>query len=462
MNDEPGDAPGDARGMMARLLAAKRRGHPLVAADTLADAVRSQLHNLRLLNGTAPPFTGSWFFRIGNVEYLAYREAARPTRFELFATVYHLPAGRVDLDDTPPPHRSILGYEIDFAPVAARLRQLSSALPPPRRRLRDRFWPVPPGRILLWGFIDNLGHHLWNEQGGLDLLLADGGFDRIDEVWLGPFDFFGLAPFFSRRFPVRRCAGLEPPVASPELLLRSAEVVFSSATRQRVLAWARGLAAGSRLEHWLAAGRAGPVVCVQIRRHHRRWLEEEAGVVALITALACRWPSARFILDGMSATAAPDARLAAELAAGHGILHALPAGLPVYCAIGEELNAKIRAFAAVDLFVAPLGSGNTISSWLLQRPTIVHGPTTHYAFCQEQERCVPEGGGTGVFVPPSHITEATGQDYHLDWRLLAEIAGRHLAGIIATGPSRPDRAADLTSPFRASGPAGTGPGGAVQ
>jgi hypothetical protein len=139
-------------------------------------------------------------FSLDGVEYLAY-EGRSGARWAVFGTVYHLFLGMWDSSGTFDwryPGEDVLGYSISRSKLNEML-----ALTYRRSRALRAFTETgarvrSPKSVLLFGHTPNIGHHVWNEQSGLEFLIASGRFAQLDAVWTGPSDYFAMREWFGR------------------------------------------------------------------------------------------------------------------------------------------------------------------------------------------------------------------------------------------------------------------------
>ena len=56
-------------------------------------------------------------------------------------------------------------------------------------------------QIIFFGFISNVGHHLWNELSGLNIFLQNKNlFEKIDGICIGPYDHFNIKDYLKQNY----------------------------------------------------------------------------------------------------------------------------------------------------------------------------------------------------------------------------------------------------------------------
>ena len=168
-----------------------------------------------------------------------------------------------------------------------------------------------------------------------------------------------------------------------------------------------------------------PIILIQIRALSRIWLNQVEGIASIINNLYLDYPNLAVVFDGWSLTGKEDAssgswsaiekekKLMAE------ILDLIPSDLKVYSSIGSTTYETVVWNLNIDLHISHAGSGQTYSSWIANKPGVVHGPAQmlnaqgHQAttsLCREN--LIPQ-----VLVPSNHVLDNNG-NYECDWKII--------------------------------------------
>lgn len=392
------------------------------AASTSA-LIKGQ-YSLETMNALAaapmPQGFRSAYTEIGGVKFLIWPTDEEQDSFSIFATFYNTPIGTLRLSTNPNGILEIDGFKVNLGQVAQFIRAHFKETPAPTGL-------PPPRRVLLYGFSQSFGHHMWNEVSGLTSAIATGLFDALDGILIGPYDYFNLEqPLRATGKQVWKTTTLN--VQLPEKLIVYHNTVFTDAARRLIIQNAAQQAAAAQPIQ-------GPSICFQLRRHRRPWVNEEKGLISLITECRKLWPSVHIFIDGFGTSrgAIPvfAEEIAAEQACAQRLCAALPADSQPHVTVGMDINEKINRLKQVDLFIGPIGSGGVFSSWLLRKPTITYGPTGYHGLVTHQEHTIPEGGPLAQLLPAAQTSD------HADSRGAFDVQPHDIMAMIRQGMERP-------------------------
>jgi hypothetical protein len=382
-------------------------------------------------NGTFIPADKTYVFYVKNIRFIAY-ENIDHSSFQVYGTVYHLRIGTIYADGSFErcfEGDTLLGYIIDFDAIKRKIQCAKSSGTIRSRVVRAfrSFCGTKQKRLLLFGYCENIGHHLWNEHTGLDVLFQENLLEDIDGVIIGPYDFFGMGDFFKQLgIPVFRRPALAVKtrtVCSNDLYIATTEMVFSKTARDRLMLWisSQNIPATIPQKH-------RPVIIFQLRQHSRRWLSEEKGIVQLIKSFLANYPNAAFVIDGFSSYDGQSEQEGRFIKLEQNVVARItshfPGTAPIYSTVGMDVRSKIFLLDRADLFLSPMGSAGVVALWLLKKPTIIYGPPSYYDWTQSDTKTLVEDAGTKVlWIDRSKIRMAgNGDDYELDWRVVFDAA----------------------------------------
>ena len=78
-----------------------------------------------------------------------------------------------------------VGGEMDLPIIEKYIGRITKSSRMPNRFVYKQF--------IFFGFISNVGHHLWNELSGLNIFLQNKNlFEKIDGICVGPYDHFNI------------------------------------------------------------------------------------------------------------------------------------------------------------------------------------------------------------------------------------------------------------------------------
>jgi hypothetical protein len=250
-------------------------------------------------------------------------------------------------------------------------------------RLQKLMLSKATGKVVIgFGFVSNLGHHIWNEQPAIEIIEALQVRPKIQEFYVSDYDYFDIATdLMEKGARVRR-------VESSGLFLTSVlffrSPFFKRATQRRLTAW---IGAVENLNPSVF------VVAIQIRLHNRCWINELEQLPQLVDNLkgiaALRGQELELLFDGTSTiirnnglpgkTSETDRnRIELEKAYVNKVKEMLGKSIQICSLVGESMLEKCRQLSAAHVVIAPIGSGGVLCGWLLRRPVISHGPPSYF------------------------------------------------------------------------------------
>ena len=278
----------------------------------------------------------------------------------------------------------------------------------------------------------NLGHYLWQDLSGLHVLYKNGILDKLDKILVGPGDYFRTQDVFPE-IPPEKFVEVEDVwqvfqtvVANNYVALRVNGIFIEEELTQRVIYAARKNCSDQFLrEVETAKQKCFPLLGIQIRaRNSRRsWLSQVEATANLINQLYVDFPDLGIVFDGWSVTGKEDASdicwsmINDEKSVVSDIVALISDEIPVYSAIGATTyETTTWWYQAIDLHTASIGSGLTYSSWLANKPGVVHGNALTYSYADQicssscRENLLPQ-----VLVPQEYIRDVPDNSYDTDW-----------------------------------------------
>jgi hypothetical protein len=152
----------------------------------------------------------------------------------------------------------------------------------------------------------------------------------------------------------------------------------TSQTARRVAAWSHGQASAdfrTAAESLRAA--SDPLLMVTLRTGNRAWVEQEAGLANIITALATQFPRIGIIIDGLNSglevshvqmTISEEQELAKHLIAS------CP-GVRIFNSVGCSPAESIVLTEMIDAFLAPIGAGMAKYRWISNKTGVGYSNT---------------------------------------------------------------------------------------
>lgn len=231
-------------------------------------------------------------------------------------------------------------------------------------------------RGVMLGFINNLGHYFWNDLSGCERLIRHGASHSVDTAitrtgaWLHPRACFedklaanyvdvSSADLFNyvishNLFVVRPTATLiDRPFASR--LCSTAETEFSRNSHDRYID-AKAIA-----DDYF-------IVFANVRTHNKMWIEQVDGIYAAAKLISeSQSKPVAIYIDGFRDCA--------------GVMQEIEKKVSGFARVIDGLNVKIEETiywaSQTSFFIAAIGSGLTLVTWLADKPGFCHGDARH-------------------------------------------------------------------------------------
>jgi hypothetical protein len=307
---------------------------------------------------------GTHLFELKGVQCIAYEA---DTCFFVYLTIYNIYLGVVFKNGKLKKEWDLsqcVGYDIDENDLIEILQKCKL----PKRNF-SLFFKKKQQKQLLFNSCSNLGHHIWNEQTGLDTFLELGLLASIDGVLLGDYDYLNFTNFFKENnIPISRFRKKNKEVfSSRAIIVHPTELVIPSKTLER-------------LRYYLSLKTThenSNVIVLQLRQNSRKWLEEEQGLIQLIQALYKLNPSTMFIIDGFSkstiSTQSEKQNIKKDFLLYQNIKKHLSKEVKLSTTIGLPMLKKLDILNTATLFFSPIGSGGVLANWLLRKKIMSMG-----------------------------------------------------------------------------------------
>ena len=227
------------------------------------------------------------------------------------------------------------------------------------------------------GYQPNLGHFYWNDVSGLEREARLSRLSKPIRFYQKPRPWSDIADLYpevaDRVEHVAADDLLGVVLADRRFVVRLTASAIDEALGERVYDSAmRALSAADPVRLAELGGLIGAKrtfkLFLNLRSHNKAWLEQEAGLSAVIETVLARFPKVLVYLDGM-----PDCQEAAD---------ALKRAFRGRCTMVDGLNASfaeslIWCFGC-DAYVAVIGSGLVPLTWLADRPGVAHSNIGHH------------------------------------------------------------------------------------
>jgi hypothetical protein len=303
------------------------------------------------------------------------------------------------------------GYEIDIPALIKKIKF--------KKRLKIRY-------IYSFAMTENLGHYIWNECTAMHFLIISNLIFKFDRVYVGQYDYMNLKKILET-YGVKVISHDSKFIFWKKYItLKTAALTFSESCRDFLLT-----------DRTLCPSRNA--IVLQIRTGNRSWINEPSEFIDLISDLHNRFAEMNFIIDGYSKIN-PDSiqnnvAIERDLLFYNKILAGLDKAIHLDTTIGNNFEEKIRMLSGSSITVAPIGSGNVISNWLLNKPLICFGAPSYYEWTKhDSETLVYQPRAEVLYFPHEHLSFDVDGNYQTDMKELAQFIDLAFKRIISRSP----------------------------
>lgn len=276
----------------------------------------------------------------------------------------------------------------------------------------------------------NIGHYLWQDLVGLHVLIKPEIQHKLDKILIGPGDYFS-------------CREIFPEIAAEKFIeVEDVWDVFKTVLDNNYVAFrVNGLLIEEELANKVCAvgvkkcsrdflaqveqaKKHFPLLSFQIRLHSRIWRGQVEGIANIIGSLYSDFPNLGVLFDGWSVTGTEDSHSSSwsiiqkEKAMMAEIIAQIPSAINTYTAIGSTTYETVVWNQAIDLSIITIGAGIMYTSWIANKPGVVHGHTVvldrhgyQVTTSQVRENIVPQ-----VLIPKEFVVDYPNLDYDCDWK----------------------------------------------
>ena len=295
---------------------------------------------------------------------------------------------------------------------------------------------------LVVGFHTNIGHHIWDELTGIEYLCKREIFDNY-YVFVGGYEYFSIEHLFPE-IPSNSITHYDDVIPHQDTysvfktIVENNHFVFRLGTGfmddnlfNRIKRSSIQRCSQEFLQQVKEIKeRHFPVILIQIRAHHRIWLNQVEGIASVINNLYLDYPNLAVVFDGWSLTGKEDAssgcwsviekekNLMAE------ILDMIPSDIKVYSCIGSTVDETVACTLNVDLHISPLGAGVTFTVWIAYKPGVLHAHTAGLAawgkpfYINSLQQRFLETFQPQVLIPDDSVENCENYNYKCDWRAI--------------------------------------------
>ncbi|NER05569.1 MAG: hypothetical protein F6K17_24775, partial [Okeania sp. SIO3C4] len=228
------------------------------------------------------------------------------------------------------------------------------------------------------GFINNLGHFFWQDLSGIYYCYRNDLLGKIERFAVGPYAKMELKSIMpeipdSKILKVPEMSDSEKFqffLKNNSFCFRMTEHFISQECTERVykVAWNKCSPDLIKiLTNIREKKEVFPLVWINVRGHNKSWISQEKGYANIINKLSLDFPNLGIVFDGWI-----DCNDIVK-----NIQKRLKPNIKVYSTLGCPLHESIVWGNYIDAYIAVVGSGLTITSWLNNKPGVAYANRGH-------------------------------------------------------------------------------------
>ena len=282
----------------------------------------------------------------------------------------------------------------------------------------------------VWGVLPSLGHYLWNELTGIKYLVDNEILAKAECLVIGSYEYFNVGDTFPE-VSEDKIVRFDNQTFFTDMLNNNyfgtmvTEIPITEELIDKVYQGALKKCSESCLKEVRVAKQYFPLIWVAIRTNVRRWLSQLEGTANIIRELSQEYPNMAVVFDGWSRTEKEDSHgeimIAKEREFVQQIESLIPTNITTYNIVGAMTYEKVVWSKEIDTYIVTIGSPTTYTTWIGNKPGVVHGNKFFYADWLKDHLLARENVVMPVFVPIEYV-EHQGDglmcNYDFDWRLI--------------------------------------------
>ncbi|XZN90149.1 MAG: FkbM family methyltransferase [Microcoleus sp.] len=289
------------------------------------------------------------------------------------------------------------------------------------------------------GLFFNIGHYVWNELGGICIINHHEPMQKVvNNFLIGAGDYFGAMDIFPEIIHTNNVIQVKDAfdafkaiVNNNYLALRIVGSYMKQELIHKIIQVSLTKCSPNFLEQVKAAKeKCFPIIGLQFRTGSRVWSSQVEGLANIVNKLYEEFPNLGVVFDGWSSIPGQEyssdvtsVNIQRDKAVEEQIKNLIPSGIPIYSAIGATTyETVIWWHQAIDTGIEPLSGGLLFSSWIADKPGVIHSRSDLYhtwvqafttAYCRENLV------GSKIFVGSHQDSPGDyNSNYECDWEVI--------------------------------------------
>lgn len=276
----------------------------------------------------------------------------------------------------------------------------------------------------------NLGHHIWQEQPGIDFLKENNMLKKIRYMYYFT-DYFNMSSYL-KQFNIKSKLKVNHNFTTTHILVYCTEDVFFKKTADRLLAFCKNGSDISLSQNYIN-------VIIALRWNQRVWREENTGIAEIINSLTEKYERISFCIDGFSKPAGNgDGFNSAEKIQKDKenmcrlMENLTPQALErIHSIIGKNCIEKVKLYSEAALLIMPFGTPEHIN-WMSRKPVILYGPKAarDLSIILNSPVVIPDLKVDSYLISERDIIDEDCGNYSMDWHILYNAIDQKLIQIL--------------------------------
>lgn len=264
----------------------------------------------------------------------------------------------------------------------------------------------------------NLGHHIWNEQPGIDTLIKFNLLKNFSYLYYF-IDYFDMSLFLNTK-NIKSKYIKSKNFCTHDLIIYFTEYVFLNNTSDRLLAYCKSMTESIVQKNEI-------IIIITIRQNRRIWREELIGIPKIINNISEKYENISFYIDGFSKPSREGDGFKTEnnIVEDYSKYEIIKENLSLKgrnntrSIIGQTCIEKINTFDKASFLVMPFGSPEHYN-WIVKKDIILYGPkeARQLSTVLNSHIIIPDINIDSYKIKQQHITNEINGDYSMDWRIL--------------------------------------------
>lgn len=228
----------------------------------------------------------------------------------------------------------------------------------------------------IFGAVPNLGHYFWNDVTGVYYLYENNILQKIDRFLIATKKFLDINDIFPEISEDKLIYMSEDQednfrmtLENDYFLVRVTDSYIKEDLAKRIHQASIQKCNADFLQVVAEANQHFPLLWINLRGHNKSWISQVDGYANIIKKLSESYPKIAIFFDGYSS----------EKETMENIISLIPPHIKVYNGLDLAIHETIVSAFAIDSYIAVIGSGLTLVTWIASKKGVAHSDKGHYS-----------------------------------------------------------------------------------